>query len=328
MGEVGARVKRARGIGLNAVRIIAAVGPFVWIYSTIEVDRLWYAANRISWWTVPFAFFSAVLIVTLQGLRMWVLLRSRTDSISCGEVLKYHLISGFYALALPTSAAQEVVRAAMIARSAGHSLSWGAAWVNRIIALIGWLSLSVYGLLVIDRGIVPANLYVVVSISFGAMAVVVLASFSKRLTRPLRVILRPLLPTRAMDMGEAIRNSVYEFRSHRLTVIYAALLTFGLQLYMVAGSALVIYGISGRFILRECLAFLPIIEIICVSAPLTPNSIGIREALLAAMYVVVGLPNEVLALYIAVSYLVIFVRLLGGIPVCATLYRSLRGRTS
>lgn len=309
---------------ITAVRIAAGVLPFIWIFGSTDIEKLTHAIKHVAWWTIPFTVASSLLVLSLQGIRIWVLLRSQTASLSLAHVMKCHFVSGFYSIALPTSTAHEVVRAAMLAQRAGSSLSWGGAWINRIISLVIWLCMSAYGLLAIDRAILPREVYVVVTASLAVVVLLVLMSLSKRVTRPMRRPLARLLPERAMSVGEGIRNAVYEFRSHKSSVAACAAVTFGVQFILVAGSALVIYGISGILILKECFAFLPIIEIICVAVPLTPNSMGIREGLWAVMFGITGLSKEILATYIVLGFIVLFIRLLGGIPVFASSYRSVR----
>jgi len=92
-------------------------------------------------------------------------------------------------------------------------------------------------------------------------------------------------------------------------------ISFLIQLVMVLNSVGLILGITNRMCFWECLAFIPLIEIASMSVPLTPNGIGIREALTALMFKYIGLSNEQLGVYIFIALSANLFRLVGLVPI-------------
>lgn len=76
-----------------------------------------------------------------------------------------------------------------------------------------------------------------------------------------------------------------------------------------------IKGITGSFFPKECFAYIPLIEIISMAQPLTPNGMGVREALSAMMFKHLELSSEQLGVYILICNLIILMKLVGAIPI-------------
>jgi uncharacterized membrane protein YbhN (UPF0104 family) len=70
------------------------------------------------------------------------------------------------------------------------------------------------------------------------------------------------------------------------------------------------------------LAYVPLIEILSLSIPLTPSGLGIREALTKLMFQQIGLSNEQLGVYIVLGLLSILLKLVGGVPVLFNLLQK------
>lgn len=78
---------------------------------------------------------------------------------------------------------------------------------------------------------------------------------------------------------------------------------------------MLIGGITGSFFINECFAYIPLIEIISMAQPLTPNGMGVREALAAIMFKHLQLSSEQLGIYILVGNMAILLKLVGAIPI-------------
>ena len=102
---------------------------------------------------------------------------------------------------------------------------------------------------------------------------------------------------------------------HKPGVLVSVLLiTIFIQLTIVAIATGVILAITGRLFFLECLAFIPCIEILTMSIPLTPNGLGIREALSKLMLNFIGLTDEQVGVYVLLGFFSISLKLVGGIP--------------
>ncbi|MGB7567267.1 MAG: lysylphosphatidylglycerol synthase domain-containing protein, partial [Chitinivibrionales bacterium] len=121
---------------------------------------------------------------------------------------------------------------------------------------------------------------------------------------------------------EDVRQGVYIYRDKKKTLFFVFLATMFIQLLLVGSTCLVLAGISGKWFPFECLAYVPLIEILSLSIPLTPSGLGIREALTKLMFQQIGLSNEQLGVYIVLGLLSIVLKLVGGVPVLFNLLRK------
>jgi uncharacterized protein (TIRG00374 family) len=274
-----------------------------------------YDFNVIAWWTIPFLIVVIILSMFLQGIRWWILLKAFIPAISFTRVLNHHFSGIFYSILLPTSAAQDVVRSVLISKENDYGISWGSTWVSRILGLLTLAILSVYGLFLIDNNSLPKNFLMSVIIVFIMLSVLFLLSFSKNVTRHIRLKTSKFIPAKAAKIIEDVRQGVYIYRNKKKTLCFVFLLTVIIQLLLVGSTSLVLVGISGKFFFSECLAYIPLIEILSMSIPLTPGGLGIREALTKLMFNQIGLSNEQLGVYIVLGFLSTALKLVGGIPV-------------
>lgn len=296
------------------LRYLIAIVPIAWIFLSINWSHMAHAVSTIAWWTVPLLFCVIMLSMFLQGIRWWILMHAFDPSLSPLTALKAHFVGLYFSIILPSSAAQNVVRAMILSRDTNYSLSWGSSWVAGVIGLLAMAILSVFGLLRIDRATLPAGFFESIISSFAVLLVLFALSFSKRTTGPFRVLFSKFVPRRLFTMIENIRETVYKYRKAPGTVFIVFCITMFMQIIITVGACFVIFGISGKIILFGCLLYLPIIEILCISVPLTPNGIGIREGLLALMFLQVGLTREQLGIYIVLGFFSISLKLMGGIP--------------
>ncbi len=302
-------------ISFNILKLTVIVLPFIWILTRLEFKDLGKAISEVAWWTIPVLVFNILLSFFLQGFRWWVLLRGPLKTLGLGTTLRYHYYGIFYSIVLPGSAAQDVVKGALISRHYDYSQVWGATWTFKLLGLISLILMSVYGFSTIDYGAYSAQRIPTEYIYIFVFLIIILTilSFSKRVTRPLRVIFSRLLPKRVITIIENIRQGVYQYKSMPLRLTISVLLGILTQSVLVLNSALVIRGITGTFYISECFAFIPIIEVLCMIIPLTPNGTGIRESLTAVMFRYLGLSAEQLAIYIALGLIPVLLKLVGAV---------------
>lgn len=263
---------------------------------------------------MPLLFCVIITAFFLQGIRWWILMLAFEPSLPLFKALRAHFVGLYYSIVLPTSAGQNVVRAVLISKDAGYSLSWASTWMSGILGLLTLAVMSVYGLLRIDRSALPPGFFESVVSSFAVLLLLFAFSFSKSFTARFRTLFRKLLPSRIINALENIREAVYKYRGAAWNVALVFCITLIMQIIITVGACFVIFGITGKILLFESLLYLPIIEILCISLPLTPNGIGIREALLALMFRQVGLSNEQLGIYVVLGFFSISLKLVGGIP--------------
>jgi len=300
---------------LLIVKYLFALLPLVWIFWKIDFGNLTVTIGEIAWWTLPAIVGLGLVLMFLQGMKWWLLLRAFMPAISLKEALVYHFKGNYYSIALPTSAAQDIVRTLLIARKNDYAVAWGATWVARISGLIVLVIISMYGLLTLDSVLLPKGAFQVLIVISILIMLMVLFSFSKTSTKLFRKIFRRFIPEKFLLIVENIRDGVYFYRNKKRHLVLVLLVTILIQFLMVFNAAMILNGITGKWFISECMAFIPIIEILCLSLPLTPNGIGIRDGLSALMFHQIALPVEQLGTYIILGFFTILLKLVGGIPI-------------
>jgi len=303
-------------------KYLLALVPIIWIFSKIDFLEMFHVFGKIAWWTIPFLIAVIILSMFLQGVRWWMLLKAFIPAIRFSRVLNHHFSAIFYSIILPTSAAQDIVRSVLISKENDYGISWGSTWVSRILGLLTLAILSIYGLFLIDRHFLPKSFFLTLVIVFVALIVLFFLSFSKKITSRTRPVLSKLMPLKALTIIEDVRQGVYIYRGKKKTLFFVFLATMFIQLLLVGSTCLVLAGISGKWFPFECLAYVPLIEILSLSIPLTPSGLGIREALTKLMFQQIGLSNEQLGVYIVLGLLSILLKLVGGVPVLFNLLQK------
>jgi glycosyltransferase 2 family protein len=296
-------------------RYILAVVPLIWIFQRIDLAALVAVLRGTAFWVVPAVVVFGISLMFMQGIRWWVLLRAFLPHLSLSEVLSCHFKGIYYGIFLPTSAAQDVVRSVLLSKKNDYSVAWGATWLTRISGLVVMLLLSLYGAVTIDMHSAPAGMRVLIASMGGIVVLTGILSFSKRFTRHIRILLAKALSPGIMSFLEHIREGVYQYREKRRTLAGLMAITVLTQILFVVNAIVLIRGITGAFYIAECFMYIPLIEMICLSVPLTPSGIGVREGLSAMMFTAIGLPSEQLAAYVMISLGYVVLKLVGGIPV-------------
>lgn len=292
-----------------------AIIPIVWIFWHINIHELVASAKKVAPWSIPVYTVIVLFSMALQGLRWWMLARAFIPGLSFSRVMSCHFAGLFYSIILPGNAGQDVVRALLMSKGNDYSIVWGSTWVARILGLFALAMLSIYGLFSLQKSSLPPGFFTSELSAFAILALLFFASFSKRLTSPGRVALKKIIPARFFAVLENIREAVYKYRNRKAAVANVALVSLLMQLTLVAAACLAIKGITGKLLVAECLAYIPLIELLCIALPLTPNGLGIREALLGVMFLHIGLSTEQLGIYILFGFYSISLKLTGGIPV-------------
>jgi len=302
--------------GSKVFRIILAIIPIIWVIRKINIAELDEAIAQVAWWTIPIVILNVLLSMYLQGVRWWLILRGHIKDLPFGVALKYHFLGIFYSIVLPGNMAQDFVKAAIVSRKCSYSHVWGATWLYKLISLFSMVALSCYGLFYLDEKVIQSlffSPFIIIGFTFFIIILLIL-SFSKRTTRPFRSFFLAILPKKIINITDGIRQGIYDYREKPFLLAMGTFMGIGIQALVVFNSALLIKGISGSFFISACFAFIPIIEIVCTVIPITPSGIGLREGLVAFMFTFLGLSNEELGIYIAVSMVSYLLKLVGGIP--------------
>jgi uncharacterized membrane protein YbhN (UPF0104 family) len=307
---------------------IAAI-PIAWIYWRLDFHTMVSIAPKVAWWTGPVLFAIAFTCMVLQGVRWWILLRTFILNLPLGRALSYHFIGAFYGSAIPSGAAQDVIKTLLVADKCDASASWAAIWLTRILGLPALGILSLYGFIVMDKSAFPRGAAYAMAFFYILAAFLFFLSFSKTITRPVRIVLERIIPPGIATLLGDIRQGIYRYRGRKGDVFTSFLVTLLTQVLFVFSAIFTLRGITGHFFIWQCFTFIPIIELISVSFPFTPNGMGVREALSAAMFAYLGLTKEQLGIY--VLFLLFFglaVRSVGVVPLVHGYIKKRRSLTS
>ncbi len=300
---------------LFAVKYLIAFLPIAWILLRIDFIELRNAISATEWWVIPVISLLTIILMFLQGFKWAVLLRAFIPDLSLSRVLSCHFKGIYYSLFLPTSAAQDVVRTVLLSRNNDYSIAWGATWLTRISGLFVLLMLSFIGLLLMEPAAIPKGMVPATVISWCIIILIIFMSFSKKLTRLFNRIIKKVMPERFILTMERIREGIYRYRTRKFCLVKVLFITLITHLLFILNAVLMFRGITGAFHIKECLLYIPLIEVICLSVPLTPNGVGIRDALSALMFNRIGLPDEQLGTYIIFGLITVILKVVGGIPI-------------
>lgn len=312
------------GLISTAKYLLAGVLLYL-IFRKTDVEGLKTTYRTTAGWTIPLAIFITYTVMSLQALRLWILIRAQSPGASFFHTLKCHYISSFYSTFLPSSVAIDVVRGYLLSRSVDTSVVWGATWIYKVIYLLAWVLFALGGLIALGGTIAGYNLYPLVGLLAAVLLASISLSFSKRLSAPLRRPVSRVLGPRISERLSDIRQSIYGYRSHPWSLILGAVVTLLIQLLFIFGTVIIIFGITGQIYVGECFLFLPLIDIVTVLLPLTPNGFGIREALYAVMFDYLHLSGEQLAIFVLLSTLSFVLRAVGVFPL---LWDTVRNRVT
>lgn len=307
--------KKYKTIFFTILKILGITIPLFFIFRQVDITKLGPAIRQVQWWAIPSILLTGLLMMILQGMRWWILIRAFTNKLSLLRSMAYHFSSAFYSLIIPNSISQEIIRTVFATKQAGSIISWSSSWIAKILGIVVSLGFSISGLIFLSGTGIPKSVTLIIIVLFGLLLLTIILSFSKKSTRLFRSILIPLIPKRFLGWIENLREGIYQFRNKKGTLIVVFLCTILVQFNMVIAAAILLSAITGSFYLSECMAYIPLIEMICMAQPFTPNGIGVREALVATMFKQLGLTSEQLGIYIIISYLSILLKLLGAIPV-------------
>jgi hypothetical protein len=271
------------------------------------------AISRVAWWTVPALVLLLIFSMFLQGIRWWMLVHAFYPGVTLSRALICHFAGLYYSIALPSSGAQDIVRGFIISREADYGVVWGATVVARLIGFVVLAAFSLYGFFHLHiqlPGHINLGIYVILSLIL--ILTLLALAFSKTFTRPFRALFSRIFPKSVVDPVEKIRNAVYAYKKRPALMLNTLALTIILQSTLIINAALLIKGITGHAHLMACFALIPLIEFICVSLPITPNGIGVREALLALMFKYLEIGTADLGVYIMLGFLAVLMRLTGA----------------
>jgi len=302
-------------IALFILRAALVIAPIVWIYSRAELGAITATLASASVPAIACAVALTVTAMVLQGVKWWILIRRFVPELGAGTAVSVHLESTFYSFVLPSALAQDVVKSVMLSKNHDPAVVWAASWLGRLIGFFSLLSYFIVGVVYMGNAALPSKFRAPLFAAVGLIALLGVASFSKRVTRPLGVVAAKIVSPKILAFAKKLRDGIYAFRHERATLALTLLVSAAVQLLVIISVSVTMYAVSGKYYFTECLVFVPLVEIMAISLPLTPGGLGIREALWALLFTRLGFTEGQTASYVTISLLLSMTRLIGGVPV-------------
>jgi uncharacterized protein (TIRG00374 family) len=305
----------AKKTALFMLRVALVIAPIVWIYARADAGSI---AATLASASVPAVVCAAALTVVsmlLHGVKWWILVRRFVPELRLGRAVSAHFESVFYSIVLPSALAQDVVKSMMLSKNHDPSAVWAASWLSRLIGFFALLSYSVVGVIYLGGDAFPPSLRAPLLVAVGAIALLCALSFSKHFTRPLGAVAERIVGSKALTAAKKLRAGIYAFKHERATLALTLSVSAVVQFLALLSVSIAVYAVSGKYFLAECLAFVPLIEIVAISQPFTPGGVGVREALMALLFTRLGFSEAQTASYVTISLLVSMTRLVGAVPV-------------
>jgi len=309
------RKMSAKKIALFILRAVLVIAPIAWIYARADAGSIVATLASVSVPAIVCATALLIFTMVLQGVKWWVLIRRFVPDLGVGRAVSVHLESNFYSIILPSALAQDVVKSVMLSKNHDPAVVWASSWLGRLIGFLALLSYSLIGVAILGDAALPPGFRVPLLVAACVIVLLCALSFSKRFTRPLGVVAERIVGPKALAAVKKLRDGIYAFRRERATLLQTFLISASIQLLLTFNSSLLVYAVSGEFFFVECLAFVPLVEIIAISLPLTPGGIGIREALMALLFTRLGFSEGQTASYVTINLALTMTKLVGGIPV-------------
>lgn len=256
----------------------------------IDVGRLftaWRSADARLLVLAVVVFFVSNLI----GASQWqILLSAQGVRLRYRHIVVSYLTGVFLNSFLIGNIGGDVVRVNDIRKEAGNGTAgFAATFLDRFLGFLALLSLSVLAYPLAATG-VDSKLRAPMLVLAGAMGVVLVLGFSRRVSRSFLPFVARRLPGRASEvLGRAIAGLLL-YRGKRRVVLTACVLSVTVQLLRISAFFLVGFSLGMTTPFYCYLLFLPLIATV-TAIPVSFGGLGIRENTTALLFATVGVSS-------------------------------------
>lgn len=107
---------------INILKITLIVFPLCFIISRIQLSEFTIAIHKVSLWTIPLFLLVTLCVIAMQGFRWWLLIVPFAPDVTLLKTMSSHFAAQFYSIVLPTSAAQDFIRASLLSGCSDKSV--------------------------------------------------------------------------------------------------------------------------------------------------------------------------------------------------------------
>ena len=265
----------------------------------------------------------AVLVIMkyYTSYRWLVLLRCGPAGANYLDLVKITFVSSFFSMFLP-GGSNDMMRVIGQSRNSNDlAFSFSSVLLDRVLGVMALAATSLLGLALTKTQLDPT-----IPIWACSMIAIVIISYFASLNQTLRTLLERILGVKwlrkSKDKFIKLMNSLHAMQSRKDVMLWAVLLSFGLQFLRV----IVIYfaalslGIDLPFSIF--VAFGPLIYFVQF-LPISVGGFGTREATFIYLFGTVGVDRETA---FTLSLLLYFTTLISGIPALWISHNAFRSR--
>ena len=286
---------------INAARVVFLVLPVLWLFLAVDYKSVATELKSVHWTWAFFLFVIIFLHFCLQSLRFWLLMKPFCDKIKFGQFFILNWKARYYSAILPSSAGLDVSRAVLLRKHISIAQTTAVSLFFRMTGVITLVLLSVFGFfqLYSHEGISTAA--IVVALMFLGMCGLMAVSLNEKASDKVLSVLPKKMPKKLRDFIITAIKSILIYQKYPKLIIINFIVSMFLHLVFMLFPITAIFAISGELKIIEVISFIPLIELVAASIPISPNGVGIREGLSILFFNLIGLSPEQSFSYVALS---------------------------
>lgn len=269
-----------------ALRVVVTVSAVTWLATRVDLPRVWSSLRTIPLWAVGTPLVALMGTALLHATRLTLLLRACGAPVRWLVVLSIVLRASFVGAVSPRGGA-DIARVAWLSREAGRvEPVLAAAFVGRILDLVPWLLMLLWGLL--SGALSPHPPLAASATAFSALfagvivTTIALAALGEPLARRL-----PVLRDRAVLVAKATAL----LGKTPGTLALVAGLGLGVGALNVLSVFVVATAMGADLPLPDAIGVVPAMDTV-ISLPVTISGVGLREGVFVLAFEPRGLDQD------------------------------------
>jgi len=276
----------ARRYAWLALRVTVTVGALVWLATRVDLASVWGFLRSVPVHVVATPFAALLGTAALHATRLTLLLRACDVDLTWRRVFTIFLKATFVGAVSPRGGA-DIARVAWLSREAGKvEPVLAAAFVGRILDLVPWLLMLLWGL--VSGALTPHPPLVASATAFSGLfagvilTTVAIAFFGEPLARRL-----PLFRDRAIVVARATRT----LGRAPATLAIVGVLGLAVGALNVLSVTIVATALGADLPLLDAIGVVPAMDTV-ISLPVTISGVGLREGVFVLAFEPRGLGQD------------------------------------
>lgn len=266
--------------------------------------------------------FVIMVVCYIMGLFRWeMLLKAAEVHLPLKKILTGYSGGLFFNLFLPSTIGGDFIRSVDLASHSKKPREVVASvLLDRLSGYIGLVSIAVIALLLGFRIVRDRSVVIIVAITVGLLASILLVLFNNFLFSKVNNLLYSPRGNRLRIALRDLHQEIYYFRQHKKIILYNLMLSLIMQISLPLIFYFTAIALGAHIKLIYFFIFVPLISIITF-LPISIGGLGLRDATTVFFFAKVGLGKDVgLAISLINFAFVIIIGCIGGIIYVLTLH--------